>query len=131
MSQKKYQRLLLYTCIWFLLLFLPGSTFAADKVILQLIGKNQFQFAGNYAAKELGFYQDAGMDVTIKEYEFGTDVTEKVISGRADFRVGRSSLILESMGGKPLPSWNTPSRMIRWIHTKRKFPLLAKCWRML
>ncbi len=94
---EKYQRLLLGTCIWFLLFCLPVSTIAADKVTLQLIWKNQFQFAGYYVAKELGFYADAGLDVSIKEYEFGTDVTEEVVSQRAHFGVSRSSLILERM----------------------------------
>ena len=99
---EKYQRLLLPTCIWFLLFCLPVSTFAADKVTLQLIWKNQFQFAGYYVAEELGFYDEAGLDVTIKEYEFGTDVTEDVISRKAHFGVNRSSLVLESMKGKPV-----------------------------
>jgi polar amino acid transport system substrate-binding protein len=40
--------------------------------------------------------------VTIKEYKFGMDVTEDVVSQRADFGVGRSSLILEHMEGKPV-----------------------------
>ena len=98
----KYQSLLLHTGIWFLLFCLPVSTFAADKVTLQLIWKNQFQFAGYYVAKELGFYDEAGLDVNIKEYEFGTDVTEDVISRKAHFGVGQSSLILERMEGKPV-----------------------------
>ncbi len=98
----KYLRFIICTGIWFLLFCLPVSTFAADKVTLQLIWKNQFQFAGYYVAKELGFYDEAGLDVTIKEYEFGTDVTEDVISRKAHFGVGQSSLILERMEGKPV-----------------------------
>ena len=38
--------------------------------------------------------------MTIKEYEVGTDVTADVVSQKAHFGVGRSSLILESMEGK-------------------------------
>ncbi len=98
----KYPLILLRTCIGLLLCCLPVSAFGADKVSLQLIWKNQFQFAGYYVARELGFYDDAGLDVTIKEYEFGTDVTADVVSQRADFGVGRSSLILEHMEGKPV-----------------------------
>ncbi|MGD8295071.1 MAG: transporter substrate-binding domain-containing protein [Desulfobacterales bacterium] len=90
------------TSLWLLLFFLPVSAFGADKVTLQLIWKNQFQFAGYYVAKELGFYDEAALDVTIKEYEFGTDVTADVVSQRAHFGVGRSSLILEQMEGKPV-----------------------------
>jgi len=38
---------------------LPVSAFGADKVTPQLIRKNQFQLAGYYVARELGFYDDA------------------------------------------------------------------------
>ncbi|MFC1826292.1 ABC transporter substrate-binding protein, partial [Thermodesulfobacteriota bacterium] len=86
--------------IWFLLFCLPVTAFAADKVTLQLIWKNQFQFAGYYVAKELGFYDKAGLDVTIKEYEYGIDTTADVISQKASFGVGRSSLILDYIEGK-------------------------------
>ena len=55
----KYQPLLLHTGIWFLLFCLPVSAFSVDKVTLQLIWKNQFQFADYYVARELGFYDDA------------------------------------------------------------------------
>ncbi len=34
-----------------------------DSVTLQLKWKHQFQFAGYYAAKEKGFYKDAGLEV--------------------------------------------------------------------
>jgi PAS domain S-box-containing protein len=109
-----------------LLLFCFGFTnnpaFAAEKaetVTLQLIWKNQFQFAGYYAAKELGFYDDAGLDVTINEHELGTDVTDDVVSRKAHFGVGRSSLILEIMEGKPVT-------LISAIFQHSPFMLLAK-----
>lgn len=44
-----------------------------DKVTLQLKWKHQFQFAGYYAAKSKGFYQQAGLDVTLLEAVSGTD----------------------------------------------------------
>jgi polar amino acid transport system substrate-binding protein len=99
---KSYQRLLIHTWIYLLLFCLPVVSFGADKVTLQLDWKNQFQFAGYYVAKELGFYADAGLDVTIKEYESETDVADDVVSRKAHFGIGRSSLILESMEGKPV-----------------------------
>jgi polar amino acid transport system substrate-binding protein len=89
---------------FFICLALSNSqVYAAEKlesVTLQLTWKNQFQFAGYYVAKELGFYNDVGLDVTIKEYESGTDVTQDVLSQKAHFGVGRSALVLESMEGK-------------------------------
>jgi ABC-type nitrate/sulfonate/bicarbonate transport system substrate-binding protein len=90
-----------------------------DKVTLQLIWKNQFQFAGYYVAKELGFYDELGLDVTIKEYAFGTDVTADVVSQRAHFGVGRSSPILENMEGKPV-------FLLSAIFQHSHFMLLAK-----
>jgi ABC-type nitrate/sulfonate/bicarbonate transport system substrate-binding protein len=51
-----------YFLLWLLSICLPVSVFGSDKVTLQLIWKNQFQFAGYYAAKELGFYDDAGLN---------------------------------------------------------------------
>ena len=116
---KRYQLLLLRIWMWLFLFFLPASVFAADKVSLQLIWKNQFQFGGFYAAKELGFYDNAGLDVTIKEYEFGTDVTQDVISGKSDFGVGRSSLVLEGME-------RTPVYLLAAIFQHSPFMLLAK-----
>jgi PAS domain S-box-containing protein len=115
----KYQRLIIRGFIGLLLLCLPVSAFGADQVTLQLIWKHQFQFAGYYVAKELGFYEDAGLDVTIKEYAFGTDVTAEVVSGKAHFGVGRSSLILERMEGQPV-------FLLSAIFQHSPFMLLAK-----
>ena len=41
------------------------ATQAAEKVTLQLKWVTQAQFAGYYVAKEKGFYDEAGLDVTI------------------------------------------------------------------
>ena len=65
----KYLRFIICTCIWLLLFCLSVSAFSADKVTLQLIWKNQFQFAGYYVAKELGFYEDTGLDVSLRRYD--------------------------------------------------------------
>ena len=93
---KQFQRIFFLTLL--LLVFqVPALTFGADQVSLQLMWKNQFQFAGYYAAKEFGFYEDAGLDVDIKEFEIGIDVTADVISQKSHFGVGRSSLLLDSI----------------------------------
>ena len=75
---------------------------ANEKVSLQLQWKHQFQFAGFYVAKEKGFYKDVGLDVEIREYEYGMKIIEKVLSSEVDFALGRSSLILEKLHGKPI-----------------------------
>ena len=43
-----------------------GTAHAADKVTLQLKWVTQAQYAGYYVALDNGFYNDAGLDVTIK-----------------------------------------------------------------
>ncbi|MDP7175378.1 MAG: ABC transporter substrate-binding protein, partial [SAR324 cluster bacterium] len=42
------------------------SAQAADKVTIQLKWVTQAQFAGYYVAQDKGYYQAAGLDVTIK-----------------------------------------------------------------
>ncbi len=90
-------------------LALSGGVFAfaapalgAEKISLQLKWTHAFQFAGYYAARELGYYAEAGLDVRIEEAAPGTNVVDKVVSGTADFGVGTSSLLLERQAGKPV-----------------------------
>ncbi|MGJ8654892.1 MAG: ABC transporter substrate-binding protein [Akkermansiaceae bacterium] len=71
-------------------------------VVLQLKWSHQFQFAGYYMAKELGYYKDEGFDVEIRAGGPTLDVTEEVVSGRADFGVGTSSLLLDYAESKPV-----------------------------
>ena len=48
------------------LLLTAGAAGAADKVTLQLKWVTQAQFAGYFVAQDKGFYEEAGLDVTIK-----------------------------------------------------------------
>ncbi len=67
------------------------------KVTLQLSWFNQFQFAGYYMAKEKGFYEELGLDVEIRPFQFGLDIPKDVNDGKIDFAVGRETLILEKI----------------------------------
>jgi len=65
---------------------------AADKLTLQLKWVAQAQFAGYFVAKEKGFYDEEGLDVTIKPG--GPDIApEQVIAG------GGADVIVDWMGG--------------------------------
>jgi len=75
---------------------------ALQKVSLQLHWKYQFEFAGFIAAKEKGFYHNAGLDVELKEYQTGMNVVDEVLSHRADYGVYNSSILLEYLKGKPI-----------------------------
>ena len=75
---------------------------AETPVVLQLKWYPQFQFAGYYAALEKGFYKHAGLDVEIRHYEKNLEMVEEVLSGRADFSVAGSEILLQRLAGKPV-----------------------------
>jgi polar amino acid transport system substrate-binding protein len=72
-----------------------------EPVRLQLDWKFQFEFAGFIAAKEKGFYQEAGLDVELLEYQAGTDTVSEVRSRRINYGIHNSSIVIES--GKLVP----------------------------
>ena len=80
--------------------FFPNFLQAVDKVVLQLKWRHQFQFAGYYTARELGYYADAGLDVEIRPATPGLDPVDEVASGRAQFGIGSSELIINRYNGK-------------------------------
>lgn len=71
-----------------------------DNVVLQLNWKHQFQFAGFYVAKEHGYYNDVGLNVTIKEYNDSINVVDDVVSQKATYGIGKSSLVISRYRGK-------------------------------
>ncbi|MBP1848676.1 ABC transporter substrate-binding protein [Rhizobium halophytocola] len=69
-----------------------AQAMAADALTLQLKWVAQSQFAGYFVAKDKGFYDDEGLDVTIKPG--GPDIApEQVIAG------GGADVIVDWMGG--------------------------------
>ena len=79
---------------------------AQDKVVLQLRWDHQFQFAGYYAAKWQGFFDEAGLDVDIRsafepDGEFHSVINE-VAEGRADFGVAGADILKAQDNGAPL-----------------------------
>jgi diguanylate cyclase (GGDEF)-like protein/PAS domain S-box-containing protein len=73
-----------------------------DKVVLQLKFHHQFQFAGYYAAKSQGYYQQAGLDVEIRSANKSDHSIEQVFNDTANFGVGSSSLLLKRHNGLPV-----------------------------
>jgi ABC-type nitrate/sulfonate/bicarbonate transport system substrate-binding protein len=69
-----------------------GTAWALEQVAPQLKWTHAFQFAGYYAALEKGYYREAGLDVQLFEAMPGVDPLEAVLSGRAQYGVGTSSL---------------------------------------
>ena len=73
-----------------------------DKVTLQLKWVTQAQFAGFYAASEEGYYEDEGIDVTIRPG--GPDIVPEqvVLGGQAEFGVNwlDNTLATRDKGGR-------------------------------
>tara|TARA_R110000737_G_scaffold34232_1_gene52642 strand:- start:6988 stop:8976 length:1989 start_codon:yes stop_codon:yes gene_type:complete len=83
-------------------LFCATPLWANEKVVLQLKWMHQFQFAGYYAAKEKGYYAEAGFDVTINERDPLLTPVEVVLDKKADYGIIGSSIILDRMKGVPV-----------------------------
>ena len=81
---------------------LLSKVYANDNVVLQLKWKHQFQFAGYYAAKQQGYYKDAGFNVEIKAHNHQTSAVDEVVSTRATFGIADSSIVLQRMQNKPV-----------------------------
>lgn len=80
--------------------FLNGA--ALEKVSIQLDWKYQFEYAGYIAAKEKGFYQEAGLDVELREYHKGIDVVSDVLSHKAQYGIYNSSIVVENGRVRPI-----------------------------
>ena len=74
----------------------------SERVVLQLLWRHQFQFAGYYMAQEKGYYREAGFDVVFKEKTAGLSTVDEVLSGRADFGVCNTSLLADYLRGEPV-----------------------------
>lgn len=93
--------------IRFWILFLVCAAFLhaqkpLERVSVQLQWADQFQFAGYYVAKEKGFYAEAGLDVSIRPFDPKRLAIDEVMEGRSEYGIGRSSLLVDRMRGKPV-----------------------------
>ena len=69
---------------------------ALQKVSLQLNWKHQFEFSGYYMAAAKGYYKDAGLDVQIREFDNNVSVVQSVLSGKSNFGVTYSNVLLHA-----------------------------------
>ncbi|MET0028605.1 MAG: ABC transporter substrate-binding protein [Candidatus Thiodiazotropha sp.] len=71
-------------------------------VTLQLSWHHQYQFAGYYLAEILGYYEQENLKVNILAGRPRISTVDEVISGRADFGIGNSDLLLHYAEGKKI-----------------------------
>lgn len=94
----KYNKI--FTNLSFLVLIFSATLVADQKVTLQLSWLHQFQFAGFYMAEEKGFYKNAGLNVDIKEFTYDLNRATYIKEKKADFAIGRSSLLIDKANGE-------------------------------
>ncbi|MFD1697152.1 ABC transporter substrate-binding protein [Roseibium aestuarii] len=101
--------------------FANGSALAADALTLQLKWVTQGQFAGYYVAKDKGFYDEEGLDVTIKPG--GPDIAppQVIVGGGADVIVDwMPSALASREKGVPLVNIAQPFKKSGMMLTCRK-----------
>jgi PAS domain S-box-containing protein len=94
-------KLLIIIGIFFTFPYVAYAQKSLEKISLQLQYLDQFQFAGYYMAKEKGFYKEAGLDVEFKKFDNSIVPIKEVLEGRADYAIGRSSILIDIAKGKP------------------------------
>lgn len=72
-----------------------------EKVSLQLAWKYQFEFAGFIAAKEKGFYKEAGLDVDLVEYS-SSDIVDDVLDQRYTYGLINAPLAIKEKKIQPI-----------------------------
>ncbi len=104
-------RLTLLLKLGLLFFSIPGLLFSAENnnnfngletVRLQLKGLHAFQFAGYYAAKEQGFYEDEGLDVHILERNPKLSIVNQVVSNEVQYGVEDIGIIADYANGSPI-----------------------------
>lgn len=116
---------LLKNCTLALLVSLAFSAlpaFALENVSLQLKWSHAYQFAGYYVAKELGYYEAAGLDVDIRPLRAGQSVVNEVVSGKANYGTGSSGLLLSRQNGAPVVVLAAIYQHSPYVVLARRFP---------
>lgn len=85
-----------------LLGFLLVAPVYAEKIRLQLKWFHQFQFSGYYVAKQLGYYEEEGLDVEILEFSRAYSSIDSLLYGRVDYAVSDSTTLLYRANGVPV-----------------------------
>jgi NitT/TauT family transport system substrate-binding protein len=100
---------------------------AADALTLQLKWVTQAQFAGYYVAKEKGFYDEAGLDVTIKAGGPDINPSQVIAGGGADVVLDwMPSALATREKGVPLVNIAQPFQKSGMMLTCRKETGIAK-----
>jgi len=79
-----------------------GGATGLKEVRVQLKWRHQFQFGGYYAAIDQGYYQDAGLSVSLIEHSPELSPIDQLMGGRVDFAVGDTGALIYRSTGVPV-----------------------------
>ena len=80
----------------------PLTATAKEDISLQLKWKHAFQFAGYYMALEKGYYDEAGLNVTIMEGGPEHSPLKHVLSGEGHYAISDSGILVSHAKGHPV-----------------------------
>ncbi len=103
------------------ILFAPLLLLGAQQLRIQLNWEPQFEFAGFYMAQELGYYKDAGIDVTLMHFDpaHEIDIKRTVRDKKADIGVFYSSIVADA-------SQSGEFKLLSYLFQSSPFVALAK-----
>ncbi|MBP8257617.1 MAG: ABC transporter substrate-binding protein, partial [Opitutaceae bacterium] len=80
----------------------PKSPASLQSIVISLPDSPGFRFAGYYAAQAKGYFREAGLEVRLEPARPGTSTVSDVVSGRSNYGVAGSDVLLERLNGKPV-----------------------------
>lgn len=87
---------------FFASLTVAKSSHASTKIEVQLRWYHQFQFAGYYAAKIKGFYENAGLEVELIEGSPEINLTQFVLEKPNRYSIAATKLLVDRAQGNPV-----------------------------
>jgi len=79
-----------------------ANSSTAEPITVYLNWQHQFEFAGYYAAQQQGYFDEAGLSVSLKAYESGSNITDLVTSAPARYGITDNRVILSYLEGRPV-----------------------------
>lgn len=101
MSQKLDR--ILFKAISLFAFGLSFSSFAADKITFGTDWRAQAEHGGFYQAQALGFYEEAGLEVTIRQGGPQVNHSQLLAAGRLDFGMSPNSFIPLNFANQEIP----------------------------
>jgi len=87
---------------------------------IQLNWVKNVEFAGLLLAKKRGWYEEAGIDLTVKSWQKEVSTINDVVSGKAQFGVADGSVVIKAIVG------GAPVKAIVAIYQKTPYCLISK-----